>query len=293
MTSPLIVCIGDVMIDVLARLSEPLHHGSDTPADVRWTGGGSAANTACWLVAAGARASFIGQVGDDVPGRAAVAALTGCGVDARVNVDEAAPTGTCLVLVDVSGERTMVPSPGANATLTATGVDLAGARHLHVSAYALFGAARDAALDVMARARAVGLSISVGAASSAPLRSAGADALFGWAGQATMFANTDEADVLVGLGDIATAARSVAQRCGEAVVTSHDAAAWSDGAEVITVAAAPVDVIDSTGAGDAFAAGFLAARISGADPAQSLARGHEFAGRACRVIGARPGPADR
>ena len=63
MTSPRVVCMGDLMVDVLAHLSAPLNVGSDTPADVRWTGGGSAANTACWLAMDGIETVFAGRVG--------------------------------------------------------------------------------------------------------------------------------------------------------------------------------------------------------------------------------------
>ena len=297
----MIICLGDLMIDVLATLSEPLHIGSDTPAQVHWSGGGSAANTACWLAADGIETAFVGCVGADVPGQASLAALAGCGVQARVTVDPDRPTGTCVVLVDGtdgSGERTMIPSPGANAGLVESDVDAAGlesAVHLHVSGYALFGPQRDAAVRALRRARELGLSISVGAASSAPLRTVGADTFLSWAHGATLFANADEAGVLVRPAAPGVMVRALAEAVGgEAVVTDGPRGAhWSDGERVLSAPAPAVTVVDPTGAGDAFAAGFLAATVGGVAPDAALAHGHELAALACANTGARPTNANR
>src|SRR5215212_7091735 len=87
------------MLDVVARLSGPLAPGSDAHAVIRFHGGGSAANTAAWLAAAGAEPVLVGTVGDDERGREARAGLVAHGVDARLAVDPELPTGTCLVLV--------------------------------------------------------------------------------------------------------------------------------------------------------------------------------------------------
>jgi sugar/nucleoside kinase (ribokinase family) len=234
----------------------------------------------------------VGRVGADVPGQATLQALDACGVVVRVTVDELLPTGTCVVLVDQSGERTMVPSPGANAALAEADVDAAGlapGTHLHLSGYALFGAQRDTALLALRRAHDLGLSVSIGAASSAPLRKVGAETFLSWAQGATLFANGDEARTLVGIEEPADAVRTLAERVGVAVVTDGSRAAhWSDGQTVVTTAAPQVPVVDSTGAGDAFAAGFLAATFGRAAPGIALAHGHELAGRACGVVGARP-----
>ena len=292
MTGPRIVCVGDLMVDVLTQLAEPLHVGSDTPADVRWTGGGSAANTACWLAVDGIDTVFAGRVGADVPGRTSLQALADCEVTVRVTIDEHLSTGTCVVLVDETGERTMIPSPGANAALTDADVDAAGldpGTHLHLSGYALFGAQRAAALHALAVARERGLSVSIGAASSAPLRRVGADTFLSWASGTTLFANRDEAAVLVGAAEPIEAVRALAQAVGVAIVTDGARAAhWSDGSTVISAPVRPVQVVDSTGAGDAFAAGFLAATFGRAAPGVALSHGNELAAQACQVIGARP-----
>jgi ribokinase len=168
-----IVVLGDVMVDVVVRLSGPLAQASDSPAEIRFRGGGSAANTAAWLAVAGAEVTLVGRVGDDERGRAAVDELRAAGVDTRVALDPDRPTGTCLVLIDPDGERTMAPDAGANDALAAEDLPddlLAGAAHLHVAGYALLReGSRPAARTAIERASAAGLGVSVDPSSSALL----------------------------------------------------------------------------------------------------------------------------
>jgi ribokinase len=282
-----IVCVGDLMVDVVARLPGPLATGSDTPAKVTLQGGGAAANVAAWLAALGEDATFIGRVGDDTAGREAIAALIGGGVRCVVALDRERPTGMCIVLVDHSGERTMVPSVGANAGLGDDTFELpADARLVYISGYALLApGSRPFALDAIAAARAAGVPIAVDAASSAPL--AREPEFEAWVGtDVLLFANEDEARVLTGHDDPARAAQALGDRFGEAVVKCGAAGAvHSSGA---SVAARDVAVVDSTGAGDAFAAGYLAARLEGAAVEDALAVGVECATRAITQVGARP-----
>ncbi|PZS20592.1 MAG: hypothetical protein DLM57_00825 [Pseudonocardiales bacterium] len=288
------VCLGDLMMDVLARLPGPLAHGSDTPAAVGIYGGGSAANTAAWLVHAGLPTTFVGRVGDDALGRRALEDLAAAGIDLAVSIDPVRPTGTCIVLVDVDGERTMVPSAGANAGLGEAELPaglFAAPSLLHVSGYALFTpGSRSAAVDALARARAAGCPISVDTASAAPLTEVGPEQFLLWVGSGVLlFANLDEARVLSGSSAARPAARSLGRRCGEAIVKcGADEAVWSDGTEVVEVPVADVVSVDSTGAGDAFAAGVLAARAAGTDVTASLRAGHALAARAISRLGARP-----
>ena len=288
-----VVCLGDLMMDVLARLPGPLAIGSDTPAPVGIYGGGSPANTAAWLVRAGLPTTVVGRVGDDALGRRALDELSAAGVDLAVSVDPDRPTGTCIVLVDVDGERTMVPSAGANAGLGQVALPrgLFDAQALlHLSGYALFTAgSRPAALDALAQARTAGCPISVDTASAAPLAGVGLEVFLSWIGRSLLFANRDEAEVLTGSADASAAALTLSRRCGEAIVKcGGDAAVWSDGADVIEVPAAEAVAIDSTGAGDAFAAGVLAARANGADVRTALGAGHALAACAIAQVGGRP-----
>ena len=286
-----IVVLGDLMVDVVVRLSGPLAEASDAPAEIRFRGGGSAANTAAWLAAAGADVTLVGRVGDEERGRSAVEALRAAGVETRIAVDPERPTGTCLVLIDPGGERTMAPDAGANDGLAAEDLPdelLAEAAHLHVAGYALLReGSRAAARAAIQGASRAGTGVSVDPSSSALLNADFLD----WAdGAGLLMPNAAEAHALTGESDPEVAGRALAERFGEVVVTlGPDGALWTDGHEVLHAAAEPVDrVEDSTGAGDAFAAGFLSERVSGGSTAEALAAGCRLAARAVKGAGARP-----
>ena len=285
-----VICVGDLMVDVVALLPSALQVGSDTPAPISVLGGGSAANTAAWLVAAGVPTTFAGRVGDDAFGRLALDELSASGIDLAVSVDQQLPTGICIVLVDADGERTMVPSAGANARLTIPPDLVTAGTALHVSAYAAFLPGARAAVDeAIAQAVATGVPVSVDAASVAPLRDFGTDAFLDWLPRGVLFANHDEAALLAGTTDPTDAARTLAARSGEAVVKlGARGAVWSDGVRTTCEVSTQVPVVDSTGAGDAFAAGVLAARLAGADPSASLRAGNALAARAIARPGGRP-----
>jgi len=107
-----IICLGDIMVDILATLPGPLAPSSDTPAPINIKQGGSAANTAVWLTHCGVHSVFVGKVGADSIGRDAVDQLAAQGVAVQVAIDPSTTTGICIVLVSPDGERTMVPSAG-------------------------------------------------------------------------------------------------------------------------------------------------------------------------------------
>jgi ribokinase len=289
-------CLGDLMVDVVARLFGPLVEGSDSPGVISYVGGGSAANTAAWLTRVGVESTFVGAIGDDAAGQAQLESLHQLGVDVRFRVDRTRPTGTCLVLVAPTGERTMVPDPGANLSLQEHDVPIDEFRagdHLHVSGYALLRDSRDAAFHAIDAAVSAGMTVSVGAASAAPLELLGATSFLAMLPTDTLlFANEKEAAILTGssggAGDLAS---SLAGGGRQVVVTAGSGdAAWSDGDATVALAAEPLDrpELDTTGAGDAFAAGFLAARARDAVPVVCLRDGHALAAAACRMTGGRP-----
>jgi sugar/nucleoside kinase (ribokinase family) len=286
-----IVVLGDVMVDVVVRPSGPLAPGSDAPAVIRFHGGGSAANTAAWLAEAGAESVLVGRVGDDERGRNARDELRAVGVEAALAEDPELPTGTCLVLVGHDGERTMAPDAGANDGLSDTDLTdelLVSAAHLHVAGYALLRAgSRTAARSAIARALRCGMTVSVDPSSAALLSPEFLDYADG---AGLLLPNAEEARALSGEGDAGEAARVLTSRFGEVVVTlGAEGALWTDGRSSVRCEAVPVEaVVDSTGAGDAFAAGLLSARVDGAEPAEALAAGARLAAVAVARPGGRP-----
>ncbi len=289
------VVLGDVLMDVVAHASAPLAHASDTAASISFSGGGSAANTAAWL-AGGVRTVLAGRIGDDLPGQQQVAALQRAGVEVRVAVDADHPTGTCIVVVEPGGQRTMLPDRGANLALDVADIpELPFGGHLHVSGYTLFDdGPRTVALAALQRAREAGCTTSLDPSSAAPLAALGAGEFLAMTrGVDLLLPNAEEAEVLTGSADPALAARELAQLSGaEVVVTTPTHAVHSDGSSTTTVAAGVFDALDTTGAGDAFTAGFLRARFAQLDVHDCLSAGHALAEVACSHPGARPPLAD-
>ena len=277
MTAPRVVVLGEVMLDVVAFHDAPLAVASDTPARISMRPGGAGANTAAWLARAGVAVTLIARVGAD----SALALSAMDGVDLRVGVDPDRPTGTCIVLVSPGGERTMLPDPGANTALSAEGLpdDVFGpGAILHVSGYSLMRpGSRGAALTAMDRARDAGMLISVDPASAALLI---ADPAFLHRARPVdlLLPNRDE---LAALGGDLPGVKEFVVKQG------RDGAYWSDGLKTIAAKAVGVDeVIDTTGAGDAFAAGFLS--VWPGDREQALEAGVTLAAQAVAQEGGRP-----
>lgn len=278
----MLVVIGDLVADLIVLGGASLERGTDNPAEVRLTRGGSAANVA---VAAVPRhpVRFIGRVGDDTIGRALVGELEAAGVEPRVQ--RGGRTGAIVVLVDAVGERTMITDRGASAELEA--IDpawLAGARWVHLPLYGFAGASsREVLRNAAAQARAQGASLSLDLSSVATMRDLGADALAGILADvapAVVFANDDEARLAADLGLALADAVYVVKRGGEPVRVT----AAGELAEIAVERVA--HVIDSTGAGDAFAAGYITAALAGADPRECARAGSELAMGALRRAGA-------
>lgn len=281
----------------------PLAPGSDTPARIRVTGGGQAANTAAWLARDGVPVTLVAAVGADPAGRERVAELAAAGVDCAVRRVAGAATGTLVVLSGPGGttgtaDRTMVTDRGAADQLRPADIDAAlarwdDARHLHLSGYALLGdGSRPAGRHALATAGTGGLTTSVAAASTDPLRRVGPARFRSWLrGVDLLLANADEAAVLGLPGTGPTAPAAVPTGGEGAVVVTHGSAGadWTsaDG-EVARVDAVPGAVVDPTGAGDAFAAGLLAAWLAGAGPAGALRAGVRCGAEAVATVGARP-----
>jgi sugar/nucleoside kinase (ribokinase family) len=285
-----VLVVGDLMVDVVASHRDPIADGSDTAAHIVLVGGGSAANTACWLAHLGDAARLLAARGDDDLGRFAEASLAAAGVAFVGPVVGDAPTGTCVVLVDAAGERTMLPDRGANDRLPVSAVldaldPLPG--WVHLSGYAmLHEGSRNAGRAALSAGIAGGAIVSIDAASTAPIRAVGAEAFLQWIdGASLVFANDDEIEALGGV-------RAVLDHVG-AVAVKHGAAGatWTDGRATSTAEGFPVEAVDSTGAGDAFAAGWIAAVRAGEDADAALAAAVHAGATAVTVRGARP-PAD-
>lgn len=301
MTGPRVLVCGDVINDILVETSAPLVEGQDNPAAITARPGGSAANQAAWMATLGLDVIFAGRVGaqDAEFHRQELARF---GVAARLAADQSVPTGSIVVLVGADGERTMITDRGANLRLRPPDVPAAlfdGVALLHLTGYSFFDPApRAAALGLIAEARRRGVPFTIDPGSSAFLAGLAPAAFLNWTkGAAICFPNLGEAAVLAG----AEAGRQADPVTMAAVLTCYyrtvvvklgadGALVASEGAEPERIAARSAVVRDTTGAGDAFCAGFLAAWLTGSPVTAAARAAAEAAAVAVSGIGGRPPP---
>ncbi len=220
--------------------------------------------------------------------------LRDAGVQLALRAVGGLTTGAIVAIIARDGERSMASDRGANLALRASDLPeslIAGHRHLHVSGYTLFEAGtRSAALAAIRRAKALGRSVSVDPASVGPLREYGvAEFLADVAGADLLLPNADEALALSAAPDVAAAATSLMSTFPVVAVTcGADGAVWADRGGFLRQPTSPRSgpILDTTGAGDAFTAGLLAAWLSGRPPAQCLAAGQDAAAHAVTRWGA-------
>ena len=292
---PVVVVVGDVIVDVVVRPLGPFNRGSDTPSRIVVTPGGSASNQAVALATAGAQVHLVGVVGDDELGRAAARALAATGMEVHLRVDPVRPTGVVVAVVDASGQRSMLTDRGANLHLDLQdlGPGLLGTgRHLHLSGYELLDeATRPVARAALERAAAAGMTCSVDPCSAGPLAGGGARAFLAWTeGVEWCCANLDEGRALTGASRPADILAGLRRHYREVVLTlGADGALFSGpGNELLHCGADSVAVVDTTGAGDAFTGTFLAGRLRGEQPEQALRAALAAAARVVVAPGARP-----
>jgi sugar/nucleoside kinase (ribokinase family) len=267
--APRVAVVGDLMLDVVVIPSRPLERGTDVPGKVALRQGGSAANTARWLSRLGARSTLVTAVGRDPAGRALVEALRGDRVTVRSIRVPGKPTGRIGVVVMFGGERSFVADRGAADELRPEDLKPSWfvANLLHLPAYSLIGSPLgDAGRRAIELTRAEGGLVSLDLASAAPLLAKGRraarrlvddaapDLLFSTAAEAEAFLGGYDASGLLDSAPIVVVKRGAG---GATILARGDAAPLR-----FDVATPAMTTTDTTGAGDAFDAGFLMSFLS-------------------------------
>lgn len=274
----MICTLGDLLLDVIVRLEGPIAEDTDTYGRTRVGAGGQAANVAAWVVALGGRARFLGKRARDPAGRLLAEELAGRGVE-LAGPEVESGTGTVVSVATPNGARTMLSDRGVSTEFAPEELEAAwldGCEWLHVPGYSLVRSPlRETAL---AAAESVPR-VSVDLSSTAAIEEYGIDSFRETLAElkpVVVFANEAESDLV---GNLHTRTEVVKLGAKGAFVRN-----WSGGptggTDAATYpAAATGDVVDTTGAGDAFAAGFL---LSGPDLAV------EAAARCVAKMGAMP-----
>lgn len=281
---PLICAVGDLLTDIVVHLDRDPQRGTDTAARIDHLRGGSAANVALAASASGGRGRFVGQVGDDERGRWLVEQLRDAEVETLVV--ERGTTGTIVVLVDATGERSFLTDRGAAAHLSAIPAGtLDDVDILHIPAYSLTsGGLADTCHQLIGEAVDREIPISISTSSVAALAEFGRERFLDLIKNIRpeiVIANTDEARYLLHGHPWFTHAATT-------VITAGPRPARMvrpDGSDV-RVAPEASTATDSTGAGDAFAGAFLVAYAGDAEPRAALSAGHAMARRTLDVAGA-------
>jgi sugar/nucleoside kinase (ribokinase family) len=275
-----IATLGDLTLDVIVRLAEPLAPGDDVRAQTRTGAGGQAANVAAWAAALGADARCIAKRGDDATGELVARELAARGVELAGPVG-AGPTGVIVSIVGADGERSMASDRGVAPSLAPDELDPAwlDCDVLHMSGYALLRAPIDQTALLAARlARGQGALVSVDVAAWTEIRAYGPvrfRELLDTVAPDILFATEAEWEILGGA--YLTAPTGVLKRGARGCTVLTDETR-------LDFASVESEVVDTTGAGDALAAGFLL----GGSLDEAARRGLGAAARCIATVGSMP-----
>ena len=287
------LCIGDAALDVIVKMQTELHVGSDTSSQISMHGGGAAANTATWLANLGHSVYFSCRLGNDAAGRAIAAEFDQWGIEYRKEFLTNEKTGVVVVLVNNAGERTMFPDSGANSGIEEKNLPpLVGFDAAFLSGYSLFNPlSTSGVLRMISMIKAANIPLIFDPASVGTMTSFGRERVLEMLSVMDIaIMNDDEARFIAGKSELNDALESLTSLVPLVVIKtgSSGAIAQLRGDTLLESKTEAIAAIDTTGAGDAFAAGFIPRWLESHDLLESMKAGNEVARRCVAIIGARP-----
>ncbi len=284
---------GDLLVDVIVPVGE-VRKGESIFSDIKVVFGGAAGNTAVWASRLGLKVGLIGKVGSDCHGEEYISDLRREGVK-PITYRGIKPTGICISLIHPDGDRTLIALRGANDEITMEemkdALSKAGRyRLLYLQAYSYHsekpGEAYRFLLEEAVRSGAV---VAINGSSASLLSQEREWYIKLFTRFNILILNLDESEALTGDRDVEKSAKILGRLVGEVVITMGEEGCLAyDGRRTCRVKAVKPDrVVDTTGAGDAFAAGYLAARLKGLDICQAAREGCRVAAKAISIYGGR------
>lgn len=289
-----VLLVGDVMRDVLVAPEGALRKGSDRKARIEIKPGGSAANQAVWLAANKMSCNLVARVGAN--DRADLEnQFKRAGVEPQFIADTNRSTGVLVSMIAPDGERSFYTDRGANEALCLEDMPegvLENVSLILLSGYSFFvPGPRALVRELMCQARAQNIPVAIDPASAGFIKDVGVDNFLEWTkGASFLFANAEEAALLSGKKTYGEQLQSLEENYGRVIVKCGAEGVRARGTDghLIHVPALLVDVVDTTGAGDAFVAGFLAKYITGAGLEICLRNGVDQGARAVTYLGGQP-----
>ncbi len=285
-----IICYGDINDDIVVAPKGPIRMDTDTPSLIRWRPGGSAANTAAWLGAIGATVDFVGVVGsgDATRHRELLPA-----VQAHLREHPSIQTGRIIIVVQHE-RRDMLTDRGANIDLSPDDISpalLGSARLVHFTGHALLNTDGYARIrTLIGRCRAAGVFVSVSPGSAGFIQDIGVERTRrAFAGADIVFAGLEDGLLLSGASDPESAVQALNEQFDVAIVTRGSLGVTvGESGNAVTIDIEALPVVDPTGAGDAFCAGFLDNWIANWDVRIAAEAGIDLAAESVGILGGRP-----
>ena len=283
------------MLDVVAQIPttpHELHLGNDTRTIISTHGGGAGGNVASWLAVLGNDVTMVGRIGNDAAGSAITAEFDALGISYGQIVKEGLHTGVVVCLVDPSGERTMLADNGANAGLAISDLPaLDGVDAIYLTGYApIAPLSREGVLEMVRTINSREIPIIFDPATVGGMQGVPVEEILSWCAlMDAVIMNEEEAIYLSGLSDCEAALNFFVELTPRAIIKRGSAGAigLERGGQIISVAATTSTVVDTTGAGDAFAAGFIDAFTGRRDFSYAMERASAVAGHCVAIVGAR------